>query len=151
MSKKSLTPLVLACLVLTGPALALANAEPLPPQTVTNTPMATASDMRVGINKDGSLRPLTAEEQLQLDGQNTKRAAASLGKARVDGGKTGSQPRTEREAMTTLKAAPNGMRSMAVPEDMMSTLSVTRSVDGKLQISESNDSHGRPTQGAANE
>lgn len=151
MSKKSLTPLVLACLALTGPALALANAEPLPPQTVTNTPMATASDMRVGINKDGSLRQLSAEEQRQLDGQKTKRAAANIGKARVDGGKTASQPRTEREALTTLKAAPNGMRSMAVPEELMSSLNVTRSADGKLVISESNDSHGRPTQEAANE
>lgn len=157
MANKSLTPLVLACLALTGPALALASTERLPPQPATNTTAAPAGDMQVGINKDGRLRQPTAEEQQQLDAQKTKRTSATIGKATVDGRRTANAPRSEREALTTLKTAPNGMRSMAVPEDLMSTLTVTRSADGKLVINEghasdgSHDSHSRPSQEAAHE
>lgn len=154
MANKSLTPLVLACLALTGPALALASTEPLPPQMATSTPATTSSDTRVGINKDGSLRQPTAEEQQQLDAQKTKRSSATIGKATVDGRSKAIAPRSEREALTTLKTAPSGMRSMAVPEDLMSSMTVTRRADGTLVISENRDSdanHGRPSQEAAHE
>jgi hypothetical protein len=150
MAKKSLTPWVLACLALTGPAVVLAGSEPLPPQAAPH--QTAAAELTVGVDKNGRLRQPTAEELQQLDARQTKRAAAATGKSAVAGRSLLNAPRSEKEAMTTLKTAPSGMRSMAVPEDLMSSLTVTRGADGALVISEGNGTdHGRPAEGAAHE
>ena len=152
MANKSLSPLVLACLALTGPAMAMASTDSLPPQASTTPTATTADTMKIAVDKGGRLRQPTAEEQQQLDAQQTKRGAAASGKSAIAGRNVFNQPRSEKEALSTLKAAPNGMRSMAVPEELMSSLTVTRGSDGQLVISEGNGTdHGRPAAGAAHE
>lgn len=153
MAKMHRSTLILACLALTGPAVALAGTDALPPQASSTDTTATAGDMKVGIDKSGHLRPLTAEEQQQLNTQQTaKRSAVKTGKSAVAGRSLLSQPRSEQEAIATLKKAPNGMRSMAVPQELMSSMSATRGADGKIVISEGNNANnGRPSKEAVNE
>lgn len=133
MAKKHRTPLVLACgLALVLPTLALAG-DDVPAQ-------GSDSGMKAAIDKDGHLRAPTEEELKALSAQNKKlrTSDAPVGKATVSG-HAATQPRTEREAMATYKASKSGMRTMAVPEDLMSTMTVTRTPDGKLVVSESRD------------
>lgn len=147
MAKLHRTPLVLALACgLVLPALALAG---------TDTPPAAPADsgMKAAIDKNGNLRSPTAEEEQELAKKQTQKrlgaATGPVGKPTVSG-HNATQPRSEREAMATYKASPSGMRTMAVPEDLMSTMTVTRGADGKLSISE-NQSHGQPAQEVADE
>lgn len=145
MAKLHRTPLVLALACgLVLPALALAGTD-IPPAAPAD------SGMKAAIDKDGKLRAPTEEELKALAVQPKMRRADAgpVGKPTVSG-HNATQPRSEREAMATYKASPSGMRTMAVPEDLMSTMTVTRGADGKLSISE-NQSHGQPAQEVADE
>jgi len=122
-----------------APALGLATARPGRAWAGDSTPPAQSADAgpKAAIDKDGHLRAPTTEEQKQLAAtpKALRAEKGPVGKPTISG-HDATQPRTEREAMATYKAAPNGMRTMAVPEELMSTLTVTRGADGKLVVSE---------------
>lgn len=96
-------------------------------------PQPSSADVKVAIDPaTGKTRPLTRGESRALDAQ----AAAKARRVEPMGaGKKGFvMPATEAEAAATRRVLPSGAIVQQVPENMMSTLQVTRAADGTLHM-----------------
>lgn len=116
-----------ACaLVLLACSVASAGEPPPPTQTPSD------SAMRVFIDPlTGQPRQPTAAEQQVLNAQWRARPQRMFP----------TQPATEAEAAATLRHHPSGMRSMAVPESLFSTLQAETDAGGQLRIHHADPAH----------
>lgn len=99
----------------------------------TADPQQSTADMKVAIDPaTGKTRPLTRGESRALEAQ----AAAQARRTEPMGaGKKGFvMPGSEAEAAATRRVLPGGAVMQQVPENMMSTLKVTRAADGTLHM-----------------
>ncbi len=96
-------------------------------------PQQTYADVKIAIDPaTGKIRPITRGESRALEAQ----AAAMARRVEPEGaGKKGFvMPANEAEAAATRRVLPSGAVVQQVPENMMSTLQVTRAADGTLHM-----------------
>lgn len=144
---KSTTLLLIGGLAFAGVALA---GDPAPQSAPAGT------SLKVGIDANGNLRPLTAEESAALDAQaaangsngvmarnaRTATAAGTTSKARF--------PTTEAEALATARTA-NGITAMKPMLESVGSVNVVRNADGTLTFSENGEPAGSHKSEAASE
>lgn len=135
---KSTTLLLIGGLAFAGVALA---GDPAPQSAPAGT------SLKVGIDANGNLRPLTAEESAALDAQaaanggngamarnaRTATVAGTASKARF--------PTTEAEALATARTV-NGITAMKPMLESVGSVNVVRNADGTLTFSENGEPAG---------
>lgn len=131
---KSTTLLLIGGLAFAGVALA---GDPAPQSAPAGT------SLKVGIDANGNLRPLTAEESAALDaqaaangGNNVMARSARTATATATGTTSRARfPATEAEALATARTV-NGITMMKPTLDSVGSLTVERNADGTLTFSE---------------
>lgn len=136
---KFATLAVLGGLAFAGTALA---GEPAPQNTGVS-----GSSLKIAIDpKTGKRRAMTAEESAALDAKAPAPAAAARSRTAMAATTSAqrARPATMDEALKNMRTV-DGIQGFKMPEDMMSTLTVTRNADGSFTMHE----NGHPAQHAA--